>query len=241
MLKKLVLSSLCFLLISINALSQDNDKTNKKNTFKKAILPVSLITLGFLLNKSALEKDIHKSILKTVKTDYHTNIDDYLVLSPAAIAVAANFAGVAAKNHWFDQGKNVFLATASTYLITTGLKSMIHKTRPNGNNTNSMPSGHSSMAFATSTVLYEEYKNTNKTIAYSGFATSTAVIYFRMANNKHWISDTLIGAGIGIGVAKLVYLIEPFKNFNPFKNTQGISVFPTISDDGFSLAFTKRF
>jgi len=242
MLKKLVFSCLCFLLISSTVFSQKTSTVHKKNTnFKKAILPASLITLGFILNKSAFEKDLHKNILKTVKTDFHTNVDDYLVLSPAAIALAANFAGVEAKNHWFDQGKNVFFATTSTYLITNGLKRLIHKTRPNGSNADSMPSGHTSMSFAASTVLYEEYKNTNSAIAYSGFATSSAVVYFRMANNKHWVSDTLVGAGIGMAVAKLVYLIEPLKNFNPFKNTRGITLFPTVNDDGFSLAFTKQF
>ncbi|PCI34104.1 MAG: hypothetical protein COB60_06790 [Flavobacteriaceae bacterium] len=242
MLKKITLSCCCFLLISSHVIAQQTAKpASKKSTFKKAIIPASLITLGFILNKSALEKDINKSILKTVKSGFHTNADDYLVLSPAAIALAANFAGIEAKNHWFDQGKNVFIATTGTYLITNGLKNLLHKTRPDGSNADSMPSGHSSMSFAAATVLYEEYKNTNKTIAYSGFATSSAVVYFRMANNKHWVSDTLVGAGIGIAVAKLVYLIEPLKNFNPFKNTHGITVFPAISDDGFSLAFTKRF
>jgi len=242
MLKNIILSCCCFLLIS-NAIVAQKSKvpTSKKVALKKFIVPASIMTLGFILNRSALEKDINKHVLKTVASDFHTNVDDYIVLSPGVIAIAANFAGVEAKNHWFDQGKNAFIATTSTYLITNGLKSLIHKTRPNGSNPDAMPSGHTSMSFAASTVLYEEYKNTNKTIAYSGFVTSGAVMYFRMANNNHWVSDTLIGAGIGITIAKLVYLIEPLKNFNPFKNTRGVTVFPTVSDDGFSVAFTKRF
>lgn len=242
MFKKISISCCCFLLISSVVFSQQSTRTNtQKTNFKKAIIPASLITIGLILNKSSLEKKLHKRVLKTVKSDFQTNVDDYLVLSPAAIALAANISGVDAKNHWFDQGKNVFIATTCTYLITNGLKNAIHKTRPNGNSSDAMPSGHTSMSFAASTVLYEEYKNTNKTIAYSGFVSSGAVMYLRMANNKHWISDTLIGAGIGIAVAKLVYLIEPLKNFNPFKNTQGITVFPTMSDNGFSIAFSKRF
>lgn len=242
MLKKIIFSSLCFLLISNIVLSQKNNVIIPKTlNFKKAILPASIITLGFILSKSTLEKDIHKNILKTVKADYHTNIDDYLLLSPAAIAIGANLAGINAKNHWFDQGKNLFIATTGTYLITSGLKQLFNKNRPDLSNNKSMPSRHTSMSFAASTVLYEEYKSTNTTIAYSGFVTSSAVVYFRMATNKHWISDTLVGAGIGIAVAKLVYLIEPLKNVNPFKNTQGITLFPTVNDEGFTMTFTKRF
>ncbi|MBL4746654.1 MAG: phosphatase PAP2 family protein [Flavobacteriaceae bacterium] len=241
MFKKIIIGTLCLFVISNTICSQETQQSYKKNTFKKAIIPASLITLGFILSKSALEKDLQKNILKTVKPNFHTHADDYLVLTPATIALAANFAGIEAKNHWFDQGKNVFIATTSTYLITKGLKNIFKKTRPDGSNSNAMPSGHTAMSFSAATVLYEEYKNTNTAIAYSGFVSSSAVMYFRMANNKHWVSDTLIGAGIGIAMAKLVYLIEPFKNVNPFKNSPGITVFPSLSDQGFSIAFTKQF
>ncbi len=242
MLKKNILTYCCFLLIVNNAFAQKTANPRPKNSsLKKMILPASLLTLGFILNKSKQEKDLNKSILKTVKTDFYTNADDYLVLTPGVIAIAANIAGIKAKNHWFDQGKNVFIAVTSTYLITTGLKQIFHKTRPDLSNNYAMPSGHSALSFAAATVLYEEYKDSNQTIAYSGFATSSAVVYLRMANNRHWISDTLVGAGIGIAVAKLVYLIEPLKNFNPFKHTHGVTVFPTIHKNEFSISLSKTF
>lgn len=59
----------------------------------------------------------------------------------------------------------------------------------------SFPSGHTTVAFAISTVLAEYYDNNWVRIPLYGIATLTA--YARMRNNMHWFSDVVVGALIG--------------------------------------------
>jgi len=58
-----------------------------------------------------------------------------------------------------------------------------------------------------------------------------------MLNNKHYVSDVLVGAGIGILVTQLVYHFEPLKNFNPFKKSKGISFFPQYKENTYGFYF----
>jgi membrane-associated phospholipid phosphatase len=66
----------------------------------------------------------------------------------------------------------------------------------------SMPSGHTTSAFALSTVLSRHaHSTTLKILAYvpAGFT-----MFSRIYQNQHWLSDEIIGAAIGIFVAEWV-------------------------------------
>jgi len=62
-----------------------------------------------------------------------------------------------------------------------------------------------------------------------------------MLNNKHWVSDVLVGTGIGILVTELVYHFEPLKSFNPFKKSDKITFIPTISNESYGIYFSYNF
>jgi membrane-associated phospholipid phosphatase len=64
-----------------------------------------------------------------------------------------------------------------------------------------MWSGHSSAAFAFATSLSQEIHNPWATAGLFVFATGTA--WSRVYDNKHWASDVLVGAAVGIASAKL--------------------------------------
>ena len=105
----------------------------------------------------------------------------------------------------------------------------------------SFPSGHTTQAFTNAAVLYNEFKDTSPVLAYSGFAFAATTGTFRMINNKHFLSDVLAGAGIGILVTQLVYHFEPFKKFNPFKNSENISFYPQINEENYGFYFACKF
>lgn len=65
-----------------------------------------------------------------------------------------------------------------------------------------LPSGHTTMAFALATSLADDLHNTWAGIGLYAIATGTA--WSRINDNKHWLSDTELGAIIGITSAKLV-------------------------------------
>jgi membrane-associated phospholipid phosphatase len=66
----------------------------------------------------------------------------------------------------------------------------------------SFPSGHAAAAFALATSLGDAIHNTGATVGLYGLATGTA--WSRLNDDRHWLSDVLLGAAIGITNAKLV-------------------------------------
>mgnify|MGYP003096824372 FL=1 len=87
------------------------------------------------------------------------------------------------------------------------LKQTTHVTRPDGSNEHSFPSGHTATAFMTATMLTKEYGHRSPWIGIGAYSVATATGMMRMANNKHWLSDVLTGAGIGILSTEIGYYL----------------------------------
>lgn len=229
--------------IGVHGQTPDTLKTDSiKSTYflNKSFVPVSLIGLGILINNSNFERRLQTNLRNKVGNDYKFRIDDYLLYVPVAEMYMADVLGVKAKNHWFDQTKYLFISNLVSYTITGNLKTIIKKTRPDGL-PYSFPSGHTTIAFTNATVLYNEFKESSPVLAYSGYAFATTTGAFKMINNKHWLSDVLAGAGIAIIVTELVYHFEPFKKFNPFKNSKNVSFYPQINEENYGFHFAYKF
>lgn len=81
--------------------------------------------------------------------------------------------------------------------------------RPDGSTANSWPSGHTANSFVGATILHKEYGLTRSpwfSVAGYGIATATGVM--RVLNNRHWVSDVMSGAGIGIFAGELGYALS---------------------------------
>ena len=93
--------------------------------------------------------------------------------------------------------------------FVNGIKYTAKEMRPDGSTANSWPSGHTATAFVGATILHKEYGMTRSpwySVAGYGVATATGVM--RVLNNRHWISDVLSGAGIGIMSTELAYALS---------------------------------
>ncbi len=142
----------------------------------------------------------------TLLTDFKTGIDDYTQFFGPAMTVGLKLAGVEGRSDW---GR--FLAsTAMSYGLmagfVNGIKYTAKEMRPDGSTANSWPSGHTATAFVGATILHKEYGLTRSpwySVAGYGVATATGVM--RVLNNRHWVSDVLSGAGIGIMSGELAY------------------------------------
>lgn len=231
---------LLVLFLSLNANAQNKDTLSSKKNYKKAILPAAFIGVGVLINNSQFEKNWKTNLRNAVGNDFEFKIDDYAQYAPIAEIYIADMVGVKSKNHWFDQSKYLFISNLISASITQGVKKLTMKTRPNGGEF-SFPSGHTTFAFTNATVVYNEFRETSPWLAYSGYAFAVTTGSFRMLNNKHWLSDVLVGAGIGIIVTDLVYYFEPLKNFNPFKKVENITFVPYLNDNNYGLYFSYRF
>ncbi len=139
-------------------------------------------------------------------TNFHTEIDNYTQYVPALLAAGLNFSGVEGRSDTWR-----FLAsTAMSYAIMAGFVNSIKYTaqemRPDGSTANSWPSGHTATAFVSATILHKEYGLTRSPIySVAGYAMATATGIMRVLNNRHWVSDVLSGAGIGIMSTELAY------------------------------------
>ncbi|MDJ0646205.1 MAG: phosphatase PAP2 family protein [Flavobacteriaceae bacterium] len=236
---KRIISALLIVCFSYGSQSQviplDNKDFKKEKTlFKKSILPVSIIIGGALMSNSIFEKNLQRDIRNFTGNNYHFPIDDYTRYVPIVELYAADLLGVKAKNHWFDQTKNLAMAVFITDFITFKLKKATGKERPGSTAAHpsyqSFPSGHTSFAFANASVLYQEFKDSSPVLAYSGYAFAITTGSFRMFNNAHYLSDVLVGAGIAILVTELIYHFEPIK-WNPFKRKENITLVPKIGRD----------
>lgn len=219
--------------------AQTVNDTLKKDVaaWKQYVVPVSLVGGALLLNNSRFEKDLQLRL----NSNANTSIDDYTRFAPVAQMYIADIAGVESRSHWFDQTKNLGISLLLTDLVTTKLKRSIDKERPSGDNNNAFPSAHSAYAFTTATVLYEEFKDTSPILAYSGYGFAIATASLRVAKNAHFVSDVLLGAGIGIGIVKLVYALDHFFAWNPFLKSDKVVMVPSIGNNTYGIATVIKF
>ncbi|MEO0573642.1 MAG: phosphatase PAP2 family protein [Bacteroidota bacterium] len=218
-------------------------ETNPKGSFiKRAIVPTSLILGGALLSGSSFERNLQSDLRNELGSDFFTEIDDYTRFAPIAQMYIADLAGVKAKNHWFDQTKHLTISVVVNQILTGSLKRITKKQRPDGSSgLKSWPSGHTSLAFVSATVLYEEFKEESPILAYSGYVFAGATGFLRMANNRHWLSDVLAGAGLGILVTKLVYEFDGLFSWNPFLKSKDITFAPNYNEGALGFYFSKKF
>ena len=159
-----------------------------------------------------------------VSRKYH--IDDYIQYGPVAAVYGLSLAGVPAKNNFRDR----LIVGASSYLITAGVVNILKYAagvqRPDSDARNSFPSGHTATAFTGAHILFKEYKDISPWIGVGGYVVAAATGALRMINDRHWLSDVIMGAGIGIAAAELGYILLPL--------VQGMFGI-TPQDTGFSL------
>lgn len=92
--------------------------------------------------------------------------------------------------------------------MVNGIKYTAKVERPDGSTRNSFPSGHTANSFMNATFLQKEYGEYRHPLYGVGaYTLATATALGRQLNNRHWVSDVLAGAGIGILSTQLGYLI----------------------------------
>ena len=92
-----------------------------------------------------------------------------------------------------------FSYDATQALVVNGLyteifKKAAHRTRPDGSDNLSFPSGHASTAFAWATVAQSHY---GWKLGVPSYLAASAIGFSRISNDRHHLSDVLAGATIG--------------------------------------------
>lgn len=214
-------------LVNAQQLSKKDSISNQNLRFKykQLIIPTALIGYGVIGLASDDLKDFNLGIRNEVTDDIDgkLTIDNYSQYAPALSVYALNLFGIKGKNNLRD--RSILLGTS--YLLMTGtvigLKSLTKVERPDGSNFDSFPSGHTATAFAGAEFLWQEYKDVSVWYGISGYIVATGTGFFRIYNNKHWLTDVAAGAGIGILSTKVAYWIFPYVDKHIFKSKKNIS------------------
>ena len=155
------------------------------------------------------EKNAFKQQTKhSLVTKFKTGIDDYTQFFGPAAVVGLKLAGVEGRSDWPRLLASAGMGYGIMALFVNTIKHTAKEMRPDGSTANSWPSGHTATAFVGATLLHKEYGLTRSpwySVAGYGVATATGVM--RVLNNRHWISDVLSGAGLGILSGELGYAI----------------------------------
>ncbi len=141
-------------------------------------------------------------------TDFKTSIDDYTQFFGPAMVVGLKLGGYEGRSDWPRLLASAGMSYAIMAGFVNGIKYTAKEMRPDGSTANSWPSGHTATAFVGATLLHKEYGLTRSpwwSVAGYGVATATGVM--RVLNNRHWISDIMSGAGIGIMSTELGYAL----------------------------------
>ena len=139
--------------------------------------------------------------------EYHCPVDDYLQYAPGLAAVIMKACGVQSRSSWGRMIVSGAFSVAIMSAVVNGMKYSIGTLRPDGSTHNSFPSGHTATAFTAAHILHKEYGELSPWISVGGYTVATFVGVSRILNNRHWISDVLAGAGIGILSTELGYFL----------------------------------
>ncbi|QIY83898.1 phosphatase PAP2 family protein [Chryseobacterium sp. NEB161] len=199
--------------LSLRKTAQQDSLIIRDNTldYKKMIVPVSLISAGAMVFAIPEINKFDASVRKEI-SDHRLNnskLDNYTQFIPAALVYGLNVAGVQGKHNLKD--RTIILATsqAISSAIVIPAKLMIGRERPDQSNHMSFPSGHAAIAFSTAQFMFREYRDSNFWISLSGYPFAVFTSVYRIINNKHWTTDVLAGAGIGILSTEIAYWLYP--------------------------------
>jgi membrane-associated phospholipid phosphatase len=151
--------------------------------------------------------------------------EDYAQFSPHLAVYAFELGGMKPKTDFWNRSailaKSQLIMMASSFV----LKKTFHEPRPDGSNKNGFPSGHTATAFSGAEMLSMEYKEDYPWVPYAAYTVASGVGVLRVVHDKHYWSDVIFGAGLGILSTKIAYWTHQYKwnkkNVNqkdPFQN-----------------------
>ena len=195
------------------------DKFSSSRFYQMTYIGVPLIVRGLIVKS---EDDHFRGLRNEYLPRFNRHLDDYMQYAPAAVMLGMKVAGVQSRSSW----GRMLVSDAFSALLMGGVVNTLKQTtnveRPDGSNKHSFPSGHTATAFMTATMFTKEYGHKSPWVGVGAYSVATATGLMRMANNKHWLSDVLTGAGIGILSTEVGYyfadLIFREKGINRFAN-----------------------
>ncbi len=187
---------------------------------KSLIVPTAFISYGFISLSSGELQKLNQKICEEVTEDasgFKTRADDYLKYAPAASVYLLNAVGVKGRHKIVDRTVILVMSTVLSEQLVTALKHSTHQLRPDESTYNSFPSGHTTTAFIGAEMMNQEFGWRSPWYSVAGYSMATGTALLRIMNNRHWLSDVIAGAGIGMLTTKFSYWL-----YNKWENRKHI-------------------
>lgn len=209
----------------------------KRNPYKALVAPAILVGLGAVLIRNPVYDrfDFKTDLFNLFSGFRGTKIDDYLIYSGYVELVGLNLLQIKCENDFINTSLIVGKSLVVNTILTFGLKYITNIERPNGARW-AWPSGHTSQAFLAAAIVNREYRFKSPWPGIAAYTLAGTVGLFRMLNNKHWVSDVVAGAGIGILSANLTYITHKWRWGRP-----GTCMVPTFMNGSPGLVLVHRF
>lgn len=213
--------------------------------------PMQLVVPGVLVGVGivGLESDWLKYQNREIREELKENIDSKFTLddisqyAPMAATYGLNLCGVRGMHGYGDLTIILGTAYALMGLTVNSMKAITRVERPDGSSRNSFPSGHTATAFMGAELLRREYWGKSPWIGVAGYAVAAGTGFFRMYNNRHWLTDVIAGAGMGIFCTQAAYWLYPTiaKTFFHKRYLKNTYIFPALSKESKGLGCVIRF
>jgi membrane-associated phospholipid phosphatase len=210
----------------------------RKKVLKVAIVPAVLLTTsiinygnhGFYSSLDA-RNDVRKNF-----PNFHTKLDNYMQFVPIVLVYGLDALGIKAQHDLIN--RTLILAKAEIFGngITQILKYSVKEQRPSGTATESFPSGHTTQAFISATFMHHEYGEKSVWYSILAYSMATSTGAMRMMNDRHWFSDVLAGAAVGIFSTEMVYLTHQYK-----WGKKATVLLPTFNQQGVGMVLNTTF
>jgi len=153
-----------------------------------------------------------------------------------------NMAGIKGKHNFRDRTMLYLLSNLIMNAVVYPTKNFSGYTRPDGSNKLSFPSGHTAEAFTSAEFLRQEYKDVSPWYGFAGYVVASATGYLRIYNNRHWLSDVIGGAGIGMASTKIAYWIYPKIQHAVFRDKPvNTLIMPSLQNGNPGIALVHQF
>ncbi len=224
---------------SIN-LTLSKEPTHKNAWLQATYVPLTLIALGALSTQNNNIIDRHE--IREERNEYtptfHHQADNYLQFAPILAVYGLNVVGIKGKNTMANRTAILIKAELIMTALTFSLKKITAVPRPDTGQPTSFPSGHTAQAFAAATFMAKEYGDQSIWYSIGAYTVATGIGAMRVLNNRHWVSDVLAGAGIGILATNIAYLTHGYKWGGKRKNTM---IVPSYSGSAAGLYIRYQF
>jgi len=213
---------------------------DKFNFWHETIIPVSLATAsGILITIPQLNHWLQERL--AWNREEQVNLyDDQVRYAPVAIGILLNISQTPMTHKPLHQAALLLSSYVVADALVYHLKKVTNRKRPDSDDRNSFPSQHASMAFIAATWLDKEAGEASPWIRISGYSLATYVALSRVARNRHYVRDVLMGAAIGLFTTNSLYWLDE-RLFTSPKNNSSLSWSPYLSPDFTGINLTYIF